>query len=124
MWMGVQRVSHRAKPVSEQNLLPKPKKKPGDADRKIVTLDPAAPIVGKLRHHFAVVDDGSGDQMRKEGNEQHIGEQVLPWSHSLREVDKICDLGEREERDPQGQNHSREVPPHPAYVMEVLKYGK
>jgi hypothetical protein len=69
MWMGVQRVSHRAKPVSEQNLLTKPKKKPSNADRKIVTLNPDPPISGKLRHHFAVVDDGSGDQMRKEGND-------------------------------------------------------
>ena len=54
--------------------------------------------LAELRHHLFVVEDGAGDEVGKEGDEEEIGEKVLALGLTLGEVDEIRDLGKGEER--------------------------
>ena len=45
------------------------------------------------------MEDGAGDEVREECDEDEVGEEVLPLGLALREVDEVGDLGEGEERD-------------------------
>ena len=57
----------------------------------------------ELRHHLLVVEDGAGDEVGEEGDEEEVGEEVLALRLALGEVDQVGDLGEGEEGDAQGK---------------------
>ena len=66
--------------------------------RCVFGADPA-----ELGHHLLVVEDGAGDEVGEEGDEEEIGEEVLALGLALGEIDEVGDLGEGEEGDAEGQ---------------------
>ncbi len=55
--------------------------------------------LAELGHHLLVMEDGAGDEVGEEGDEEEIGEEVLALGLSLGEIDEVGDLGEGEEGD-------------------------
>ena len=62
---------------------------------------------GELRHHFAVVQDRPGDQVREEGDEHQVVQEAAILRHALLAVDQVAELGEGEERDAERQHDAR-----------------
>ncbi len=58
----------------------------------------------ELRHHLAVMQHRSGDQMRKIRDEQCVMHEVALANLAFVAIHEKCDLGEGEERDADGQN--------------------
>ncbi len=58
-----------------------------------------AGVAAELGHHLLVVEDGAGDEVGEEGDEEEVREEVLALGLALREVDEVGDLGEGEEGD-------------------------
>ena len=56
-----------------------------------------------------MVEDGAGDEVRKEGDEEEIGEEVLAFSLALGEIDEVGDLGEGEEADAERKENAVRV---------------
>src|SRR5437764_12162938 len=57
----------------------------------------------ELRHHLAVVQDRTGDEMREEAHEERIVEKAWFLRPSAVHVDQIGDLREGEEADAERQ---------------------
>ena len=52
-----------------------------------------------------MMEDGAGDQVRKERGKQSVAGEVLLLHRLLLQVDQVCNLGEGEERNAKRQDH-------------------
>jgi len=102
------RRDHRADLVREHALLEQADEKDRDANGKVVRIEPVGGRLGELRHDFAIVQDRSGDQMRKERHEQRVIQHRTVSRQPLPAIDQVADLGEGEEADPKRQRRRRE----------------
>ena len=68
------------------------------------------------------MNDRTGNQVREEGDEQRVADEVLALCLALLQVDQVADLRKRKERDPQRKDDIPEVVPGDAMrVQEVEK---
>ena len=55
------------------------------------------------------MNDGAGDEMGEEADEEEVGEEVLRLGFALAEIDEVGDLREGEEGDAQRKDDAAEV---------------
>ena len=72
--------------IRNENFFPEAKEKPCNAERNIRGDEAEAPAQGELRHHLLVVQDGAGDEVWEEGDEEDVAEQALAFGLALGEV--------------------------------------
>ncbi len=85
--------------VGEQDLFAEAHGEPGEADGEVVGLQAEVALLLELRHDFCVVQDGAGDEMGEEGDEEEVALEVLLVRGALLQVDEVGDLGEGEKGD-------------------------
>src|ERR1019366_3572321 len=71
---------------------------------------PIGPRLGELRHHFGMMNDGAGNQVREERDEQQEVAQIIFADNSAADIRQVGDLREREERNAQRQDDLAERP--------------
>ena len=72
-------------------------------------IEAADRLARELRQGFAVMDDRSRDQLRKERHEQDVVEETVLLGLAPVDIDEIGNLLEGEERDGDGQQHGLPV---------------
>ncbi|MPM24677.1 hypothetical protein SDC9_71161 [bioreactor metagenome] len=90
--------------VGQQHLLGQADHEQHSAHRQVLGLEAVVRRVGKLRNHLLVVQDGAGDQMREEGDEEHIAQKAFFLDQTRAAIQQKADLREGEERDAQRQD--------------------
>ena len=98
----------RRERVGDAHLLHQSDHQQEQPRRKMERLRSLVRWRGELRHHLAVVQDRSGQQMREKAHEQRVVEQARLFRLAATDVDEVCDLGEGEEADAQRQDDMRE----------------
>ena len=101
--MLVNRRHQRRDVVGEHPLLEQAEEQQRQPNREILLVEPAGGC-RKLRHHFAVMDDRPGDELRKEENEGAIFAKRESLHPPGLDVDQEGDLLEGDERNAQRQN--------------------
>ena len=75
----------------------------------------------ELRHHLRVMNDGAGDEMGEEADEEEVGERALRLGFALAEIDEVGDLREGEEGDAERKDDTAEVAREPADAVEEVQ---
>jgi len=90
--------------IREQHFLREADREQRTAHRQVFRAEAVAFRVGELRHHFLVMQDRPGDQVREERHEQHVAQQAALADDARAAIEQIADLREREERDAERQD--------------------
>ncbi len=98
------RVGVRRDAIGQQHLLGQADHEQDRAHRQVLGLEAVILRLRELRHHFLVMQDRAGDQVRKERHEQHVAQQAALFHDARLAVQQITDLCEREERNAQRQD--------------------
>src|SRR5258706_466340 len=93
--------------VRENHLLEQAEYEQGEAHGDVFAVPPAWRLL-ELRHHFPEVNDGTGDELRKEQHEQAILAQRKRRDAPSMDVDEERDFLERYERYAKGKNDLRQ----------------
>ena len=59
----------------------------------------------ELGHHFLVIDDGAGDEVRENCHEFTVGQKSVVFRFPAIDIHEVSRLGEGEKGNPQGQNN-------------------
>ena len=92
-----------AERIGDDDLLEQAQREGVQARREVVEVEMAVFRVGELRHDLAVQHDRAGDQLREEGDEQRVVENMIARHRAAVAVDHIGELLEGEERNAQRQ---------------------
>ena len=118
---GEHRRRERRDAIRKNGLLGEPDEKDRETDRDVHGLGLKRLAAFELRHHLAVMDDRSGDELRKETDEQRVVRQAIIVSLSPGGIHQISDLLECEKGDAQGQNNGAQRVSGPAQGVDILE---
>src|SRR6266849_7505070 len=102
--MIVDRRNGRRNAIGDHRLLEQAEQDQRKADGDVLLVETARRAV-ELRHHLAIVNDRTGNELRKEQHEQAIVLERERLDAPRMNVDQKRDFLERDERDTQRQNN-------------------
>ena len=105
MGRGKAVVGVRRNRVGQQQLLGQPAGEHGQPDGQVLRTQPIRLGARELRHHFLVVQDRPGNQVREERDELDEAQRIALLDDAGIAVEQIADLREGEERHAQRQRH-------------------
>ena len=95
--------------VGKDGFLEQAEGEDAEADGHVLRARGERAGLHELRQHVAVMDDGAGDELREEGDEERVVGEAVFARLALVRVDQIGDLLEGEEGDGQRQDDGVEV---------------
>ena len=87
--MGDAYIPHR---VRDSDFLEQSHNKERQTDGEVVQPWPEGLGIVELREHLAVMRDWASNQMRKEGYEKAIVEEVVLSNRAVMSIDQVCNL--------------------------------
>ena len=101
---GENRARKLGKAVGNDHFFEQPEDKIRHSRPKTRSVKAIDRPLSKLRHHLLVMKYGSCDQVGEIGHEQGVMKEPVFSCFAAVGIDKICDLREGEERNPEGEN--------------------
>ena len=113
------RIGPRRDLVGDQHLLREPDDQERQTHPEVRCVEALVRRGGELRHHLAMMEDGSRQQVREEADEEAVVDERRFAHEALAGVDQISDLGESKEADAKGKNDMRQQPVRTEHDVRV-----